>query len=369
MKEKLCQALFDRIPVGVGSRGLVPTSRADLDQALNNGIDWSIREGYAWAEDADLCEEHGRMMRADAGAVSDRAKKRGLQQLGTLGAGNHYVEVQVIDKIYDHVAARRMGIDQEGQVVCFVHSGSRGLGHQVASDALVAMERATNVQKIQLNDKQLACARIQSDIGQKYLGAMGAAANFAWVNRQAMCHQLRQTFSRFFNSTADDLDMHTVYDVSHNIAKEEEHIVPGLGRRRLLVHRKGATRALPPGHQLLTPQYSQIGQPVLIGGTMGTSSYVLTGAAGPDECPSWASTCHGAGRARSRAQARRAETSAQVHQQLASRGIALRVASPSLVQEEAPMSYKNVDAVVETCQTVGLSNMAVKLRPIAVIKG
>ena len=276
VKEQLAQALFDHIPVGVGSKGVIPTSARDLESALEMGMDWSVREGYAWAEDKEHCEEFGRMLQADPSKVSRRAKKRGLPQLGTLGAGNHYCEIQVVDGIFDRRAASRMGIDRLGQVCVMIHSGSRGLGHQVATDALIEMEGAMARDGLSTNDRQLACARIDSKEGKDYLAAMAAAANYAWVNRSSMTFLARQAFAKLFNDSPDALDMHVVYDVSHNIAKVEQHLVDGR-LKTLLVHRKGATRAFPPHHPLIPVDYQFVGQPVLIGGTMGTNSYVLTG--------------------------------------------------------------------------------------------
>ncbi|GLC35223.1 hypothetical protein PLESTB_000588200 [Pleodorina starrii] len=367
VREQLAQALFDHIPVGVGSQGIIPTTAKDMESALELGMDWSLREGYAWAEDKEHCEEYGRMLNADPRHVSSRAKKRGLPQMGTLGAGNHYAEVQVVDEVFDPVAARRMGIDSTGQVVIMIHSGSRGLGHQVATDALVAMERAMARDGIITNDRQLACARINSAEGQSYLAAMACAANYAWVNRSSMTFLARQAFAKVFKSTPDDLDMHVVYDVSHNIAKVEQHWVDGKPMR-LLVHRKGSTRAFPPHHPLIPADYQLIGQPVLVGGTMGTSSYVLTGTEqGFQE--TFGSTCHGAGRARSRNSSRNKLDYQAVLDNLKAKGISIRVASPKLVMEEAPESYKDVSAVVDTCHAAGISKKAVKLRPIAVIKG
>ena len=370
-KEALAQALFDHIPVGVGSKGILPTCGADLEAALELGMDWSLREGYAWAEDKEHCEEFGRMLTADPAKVSRRAKKRGLPQLGTLGAGNHYAEVQVVDEVFDAAAAAAMGIGEVGQVVVMIHSGSRGLGHQVATDALVEMETAMARDGIRTNDRQLACARIASAEGQDYLAAMAAAANYAWVNRASMTFLARQAFAKTFAHCApggaDDLDMHVVYDVSHNIAKVEEHVVDG-ARRRLLVHRKGATRAFPPHHPLIPVDYHFCGQPVLIGGTMGTCSYVLTGT-DKGMAETFGSTCHGAGRATSRVKSRRTITYEGVLGNLRERGISIRVASPKLIMEEAPESYKDVSAVVDTCQTAGISKKTVKLRPIAVVKG
>lgn len=367
MKELLAQSLFDHIPVGVGSKGVIPMTARDLEAALEMGMDWSLREGYAWAEDKEHCEEHGRMLQADPSKVSQRAKKRGLPQLGTLGAGNHYAEIQIVDEIYNPHAASKMGIEEKGQVCIMIHSGSRGLGHQVATDALVEMEKAMKRDKIHVNDRQLACARIKSREGQNYLQSMAAAANYAWVNRSSMTFLTRQAFAKAFKSTPDDLDMHIIYDVSHNIAKIEEHVV-GKTQKSLLIHRKGSTRAFPPHHPLIPVDYQIIGQPVLIGGTMGTCSYVLTGTEqGFRE--TFGSTCHGAGRALSRAKSRRTLGYESVLSSLAAKGIAIRVASPKLVMEEAPESYKNVTDVVDTCHEAGISQKAFKLKPIAVIKG
>jgi len=367
IQEQLAQSLFDHIPVGVGSKGVIPTKESDLDEVLELGMDWSVREGYAWAEDKEHCEEYGRMLNADPSKVSKRAKKRGLPQLGTLGAGNHYAEIQIVEEIYDEVAAKKMGIEKKEQVCIMVHSGSRGLGHQVATDALVAMEKAMKRDNIKTNDKQLACARIRSQEGQDYLAAMAAAANYAWVNRSAMTFLVRQTFAKAFKDTPDNLDMHVIYDVSHNIAKIEEHIVNG-SLKKLLVHRKGATRAFPPHHPLIPVDYQLTGQPVLIGGTMGTCSYVLTGTQ-HGMVSTFGSTCHGAGRAMSRNKSRRALDYQGVLAQLQQKNISIRVASPKLVTEEAPESYKDVTQVVETCHQAGISKKCVKLRPIAVIKG
>ena len=367
LKEEVAQALFDHIPVGVGGKGIIPVDSKTLDTALEMGIDWCVREGYAWIEDKERCEENGRMLNADPSKVSQRAKKRGLPQMGTLGAGNHYAEIQVVDEIYDQFAAKKMGIDKIGQVVVMIHSGSRGLGHQVATDALVEMEKAMAKDELELNDRQLACARINSQEGKDYLAAMACAANYAWVNRQSMTFLCRQAFAKTFNKTAEQLDMHVVYDVSHNIAKIEEHIVDG-ELKTLLVHRKGSTRAFPPHHPLIPVDYQYTGQPVLVGGTMGTCSYVLTGTEkGMHE--TFGSTCHGAGRARSRHNSRQNLSYEQVLENLKTKGISIRVASPKLVMEEAPESYKDVTEVVDTCHEAGISKKCVKLRPIAVIKG
>lgn len=365
--DKLTQALFDYIPVGVGTKGCIPMKEKDLLDALEFGVDWSVKSGYAWQEDKEHCEEKGRMMTADPSKCSTKAKKRGLPQLGTLGAGNHYAEVQIVDEIFDKSAAKAMGIEEVGQVCLMIHSGSRGFGHQVATDALMSMERAMKRDNIRVNDRQLACARITSQEGQDYLKAMSAAANFAWVNRASMTHQARQAFSKTFNSNAEDLDMHVIYDVSHNVAKIEEHMVDGRPKT-VLVHRKGATRAFNPNNPMIPTDYQSCGQPVLIGGSMGTCSYVLTGTdKGMEE--TFGTTCHGAGRALSRAKARRNIPYEEVLNDLKAKGISIRVASPHLVMEEAPESYKNVTDVVDTCHEAGISKKTLKLRPIGVIKG
>ena len=307
------------------------------------------------------------MMSADPSKVSKRAKKRGLTQLGTLGAGNHYAEVQVVDEVYDQASADRMGIGEIGRVCVMIHSGSRGLGHQVATDALVSMDRAMARDGTVLNDRQLSCARINSEEGRDYLSAMSAAANFAWANRSCMTYLARRAFQGVFKRSPEDMDMHLVYDVCHNIAKVERHEVDG-AVKTLLVHRKGSTRAFPPHHPLIPPDYQFTGQPVLIGGTMGTCSYVLAGTeTGMRE--TFGSTCHGAGRAMSRNAARKKLKYQEVLDDLKEKGIAIRLASPKLVTEEAPESYKDVVSVVDTCEEAGISRKVVRLRPIAVVKG
>eukprot|EP00993_Chasmostoma_nieuportense_P000106 NODE_1097_length_1658_cov_36.589157_g1030_i0.p1 GENE.NODE_1097_length_1658_cov_36.589157_g1030_i0~~NODE_1097_length_1658_cov_36.589157_g1030_i0.p1 ORF type:complete len:517 (-),score=132.01 NODE_1097_length_1658_cov_36.589157_g1030_i0:63-1613(-) len=367
VKEPLAQALYNHIPVGVGSMGIVPTNPKILTDVLELGMDWSVREGYAWAEDKEHCEEYGRMLTADPSKVSTRAKKRGMPQLGTLGAGNHYGEVQVVEEIFDKQAATRMGIEAKGQVCVMIHCGSRGFGHQVATDALVEMDTACKRDNIVLNDKQLACARIQSQEGQNYLAGMACAANYAFANRSSMTFLARQAFAKTFKQSPDDLDMHVIYDVSHNVAKVEEHMVDGK-LMQLMIHRKGSTRAFPPCHPLIPVDYQFIGQPVLIGGSMGTGSYVLTGTEKAMEL-SFGSTCHGAGRCKSRNRSRNNFSHEDILQELSNSGISVRLASPKLVMEEAPDSYKDVNSVVEACEQAGLSNRAFKLRPVAVIKG
>jgi tRNA-splicing ligase RtcB (3'-phosphate/5'-hydroxy nucleic acid ligase) len=366
-REALCQALFDHIPVGVGQNGVIPLNPSGLDEVLALGMEYCLREGYAWPEDLPHCEEQGRMLNADPTKVSKRAKKRGIKQLGTLGAGNHYAEIQVVDEVFDEAAAQRMGIGTVGQVCVMIHSGSRGLGHQIATDALLDMETAMARDGIRVNDRQLASARIHSKEGQNYLKAMSCAANYAWANRSCLTYLTRRAFASVFDKSPEEMDMHLVYDVSHNIAKVEKHEVDGVVMT-LLVHRKGSTRAFPPHHPMVPPSYQFIGQPVLIGGTMGTCSYVLVGT--DDGMRStFGSTCHGAGRVLSRNASRRTLHHDEVLAHLKEKGIAIRVASPQLLTEEAPESYKDVVNVVDTCEQDGISRKVVKLRPIAVIKG
>eukprot|EP01060_Flectonema_neradi_P036605 TRINITY_DN7099_c1_g1_i1.p1 TRINITY_DN7099_c1_g1~~TRINITY_DN7099_c1_g1_i1.p1 ORF type:complete len:327 (+),score=63.06 TRINITY_DN7099_c1_g1_i1:671-1651(+) len=326
-------------------------------------MDWSLREGYAWAEDKEHCEEQGRMLDVDTSCVSTRAKKRGMPQMGTLGAGNHFAEVQTVDKVLDEFAAKRMGLEQD-QVVIMLHSGSRGLGHQVATDSLVDLEADGS---IPVNDKQLACTKIESPLGQRYLKGMGCAANYSWVNRSALTFLVRQAFSKVFQQSADDLDMHLVYDVSHNIAKFEQHMHNGRPHK-MLVHRKGATRAFGPNHPDIPVDYQAIGQPVLLGGSMGTSSWVLTGTERAMEY-SWGSTCHGAGREQSRNTARNGISYESVLSDLQEKGVSCRLSSLKLLMEEAPDAYKCVDDVVDVCHNAGICKKTARLTPLCVIKG
>jgi len=367
IREALAQSLFDHIPVGVGTEGVIPITEEDVEDILQRGIDWAIENGYAWKEDKEHCEENGCMDTADKNCVSSKAKKRGLNQIGTLGGGNHYAEVQVVEEIYDEAAAKCMGVDRVGQVCVMIHTGSRGLGHQVATDALQKMDKAMHRDGIKPNDRQLSCARIHSREGQNYLAAMSAAANYAWVNRSCITYLVRRAFEKVFEKTPEHMEMHLVYDVCHNVAKVEKHVVDGV-EKTLLVHRKGSTRAFPPNHPLIPKAYQDIGQPALIGGTMGTCSYILVGThSGMEE--TFGSTCHGAGRALSRNASRKRLDHKQVLNHLKERNISIRVASAKLITEEAPESYKDVSEVVDTCHNAGISRKAVKLRPIAVIKG
>jgi len=288
-----------------------------------------------------------------------------LEQAGSLGSGNHYAEIQVVDEVFDEEAATAMGLSK-GMICVMIHSGSRGLGHQVCTDYLEAMQRSS-AKEFGLNDRQLSCCRIDSEIGRTYLRAMAAAANFAWVNRSVMAHCVRKTFSEFFGRSARDLELFQVYDVSHNIAKIEKHVVDGQ-EKTVLVHRKGATRAFAPHHPSVPDRYQNVGQPVLIGGSMGTSSYVMVGTE-TAMAETFGSTCHGAGRALSRSEAKRSLTAKSVLRKLASQGIVVKVSSLELIAEEAAEAYKDVSDVIDTCHDAGISRKVVRLRPLAVIKG
>jgi len=364
-RKRLADALYSNIPVGVGSGGGISVA-GKLDEVLREGLPWLVRNGIAWPEDIERCEEHGVNTNADPALVSDRAKARGVQQIGTLGSGNHYVEVQAVDEIYDPVAAEAMGLNKLGRLCVMVHSGSRGMGHQICSDAIRTLQKCPSVVS-NPNDPQLDSVPIASKEGQDYLHAMACGANFAYANRGTLRYRVRKAFGEVFGADPRELDMHLVYDVCHNMAKYEEHVVDGVPRR-LLVHRKGATRAFPPGHPTLPDCYKPIGQPVIIGGSMGTCSYVLTGTQhGMDT--TFGSTCHGAGRSLSRSAAMKSLPAASVMADLEKKGVVLKIATPNLVAEEASEAYKDVSAVVKTCHDAGISKLCVRLRPLIVCKG
>ena len=364
---RLISTLFRMIPSGVGSTGRVSLSVNELDKVLKDGVEWAIDNGYGWDEDQDYIEERGVMDAADPDKVSRTAKGRGRNQLGTLGSGNHFLEVQVVDEIYDPKVAKELGIFEKGQVTVMIHTGSRGLGHQVCSDYLKIMERAVHKYGIELPDRELAAVPVTSKEAEDYFAAMAAAANFAWTNRQLIMHWARKAFEEVFKRSAEDLEMELIYDVAHNIAKLETHKVDG-GYRKVYVHRKGATRAFPPGHPQIPAKYRPIGQPVLIPGSMGTASYILIGSPKAMEL-TFGSTAHGAGRLLSRAQATRTYRANRIEEELKKRGILIAAASRRVIAEEAPGAYKSVDRVVEVSHRVGIAKKVVRLRPIAVTKG
>jgi tRNA-splicing ligase RtcB len=365
--KELVDALFYAVPSGLGSTGRIKLRSGEIDEVLLKGSRWAVQQGYGRKEDLDTTEERGEMPGADPSAVSARAKERGAPQLGTLGSGNHFLEVAVVDAIYEPEIARVMGIDRPDQVMLYVHCGSRGLGHQVADDYIKVMLQAMHRYGIEVPDRQLACAPVKSPEGQSYLGAMRGAANYAWANRQCITHWVREAFCRVTGLSDSAAGLELIYDVTHNIAKIEEHAVDGKSQP-LCVHRKGATRAFPAGHPDIPGKYSRVGQPILIPGDMGRASYILAGTERAMQ-ETWGSTCHGAGRMQSRAAAKKQLTGREVLNALAARGIAVRAGSLSGLAEEAPEAYKDVGDVVRVAHGAGISRKVARTRPIAVVKG
>ena len=362
----LVNDLFSSVPSGVGSKGAVKLNYSQLDEVLVNGVQWAIDHGYGTTNDADVCEENGQMQNADPNNVSDRARKRGAPQLGSLGSGNHFLEIQRVDEIHDENAAKRMGIEK-GQITVLIHCGSRGFGHQVCSDYLRISEQAQKKYDIHLSDRELACVPNNSDEGESYRTAMFAALNFAWSNRQMITHWTRQSFQRVFDQTESDLQMDLIYDVAHNIAKVEKHLVDGK-QKDVVVHRKGATRAFPANRDEIPSKYRDLGQPVLVPGSMGTGSWILLGQNGSMD-KSFGSTAHGAGRMMSRSKARRNFTESEVKKSLNDKGIFIKSLTRDGVVEETPQAYKDVDSVVNVSHDLGIATKVAKLVPVGVIKG
>ena len=362
----LVNDLFSSIPSGVGSKGAVRLTNSELDEVLVNGVNWAIEHGYGSSNDSEVCEESGKIANADPNKVSDKARKRGAPQLGSLGSGNHFLEIQKVAEIHDEEAANRMGI-KEGTITVLVHCGSRGFGHQVCSDYLRVAEQAMEKYDISLPDRELACVPNTSEEGESYRKAMFSALNYAWSNRQMITHWTRKSFERIFNQTESDLDMKLVYDVAHNIAKVEKHKVDGR-ERKVVVHRKGATRAFPANREEIPSKYRDLGQPVLVPGSMGTASWVLLGQPNSMDL-SFGSTAHGAGRTMSRSKARRNYTEENVKKSLNDKGIFIKALTRDGVVEETPQAYKDVDSVVNVSHNLGIATKVVKLVPIGVIKG
>jgi tRNA-splicing ligase RtcB len=363
----LISALFRNIPSGVGKGGGArKVSGREMDEVLAKGAAWAVKAGYGRPDDLERLEERGAMAGADPGAVSPRAKQRGGPQLGTLGSGNHFVEIQEVQEVYDEEVARAFGLF-EGQLAVEIHSGSRGLGHQVCSDYVNSLQNAVRKYKIQLPDRQLVCAPLDSPEGRSYFGAMVGAANYAWANRQCMAHLARRSFEEVLAGKVRSFDLHTVYDVAHNIAKIEEHVVDGKPMK-LCIHRKGATRAFGPGHPAVTSVYRDVGQPVLVPGDMGTASYVLVGTADAME-ETFGTCCHGAGRTMSRTAAKKKIHGGTLRAELEAQGIRVRAGSLAGLAEEAPDAYKDIDAVIEVVDGAGLARKVARLRPLAVMKG
>jgi tRNA-splicing ligase RtcB (3'-phosphate/5'-hydroxy nucleic acid ligase) len=364
----LVNELFRSIPSGLGSQGAVKLTESNLDELLVEGVKWTIEHGYGWKQDAEVCEEGGRMLGADPKSVSAMARKRGSPQLGSLGSGNHFLEIQKVNRIYDERAAKAMGITQEGQLTVLIHCGSRGLGHQICSDYLRISEIALRNRGMQLIDRELACVPSNSPEGEDYRKAMYCALNFAWSNRQLITHWTRKTFEKVFQMSEQQLDMKLVYDVAHNIAKVERHKVEGEGMRDLVIHRKGATRAFPAGMDELPNRYYSIGQPVFIPGSMGTASWILLGNKKSLDL-SFGSTAHGAGRTMSRSAAKRNYTVENVRNRLESKDIYVKALTKDGVVEETPDAYKDVDEVANVSHSLGIATKVVRLIPLGVIKG
>ena len=365
--DRLLYALATAVPAGLGSReGGVSLDRRALDKVLTQGARFAVKQGFGVDSDLDHIEARGRIPGALPDDVSSRAKDRGRGQLGTLGSGNHFVEVGEVDQLLDETAARAMGLEL-GAITVSIHTGSRGLGHQVATDAIRAMIKASQRHGIELPDRQLCCAPVASEEGESYLSAMACAANFAFANRQVLAGRVGEALSRIFKQAPHRLGLRTVYDVAHNIAKIERHTVDGV-ERELCVHRKGATRAFPPGHPEVPRDLRSVGQPVLVPGDMGRCSYVLAGLAGAMTA-SFGSTCHGAGRLMSRTKAKMQARGRDLHAELAQRGVIARAAGRQTLAEEMPEAYKDVEEVVRVVQAAGLARAVARLRPLAVVKG
>ena len=364
---RIVETLFSVIPSGVGSEGAIPKlSKQDEKRLLRDGARWAVSEGYGDQADLSYMEEGGRLATADAELVSDRALERGLKQVGTLGSGNHFLEIGRVEQIYLPEAADTLGLFSD-QLVILIHTGSRGLGYQICEDSLKTMNQSMAKYGIALPDRQLACTPIRSPEGQDYLAAMAAAANYAWVNRQVIMSQAEKAFMKALDISPRDLGFALIYDVCHNIAKLEEHTVEGR-KRRLCVHRKGATRAFAPGHSQVPAAYREIGQPVLIPGDMGRYSYLLAGTETAME-KTFGSTCHGAGRVMSRSQSKKQSQGINIDQEMARRGVVARYQGRGTMAEEMPHAYKDVADVVETMDLAGISKRVARFRPVGVIKG
>ncbi len=360
------EVLYNEIPAGVGSKGKIRLASEDERRLLLKGAGWAVEQGYGTISDLERIESGGYIEGADPEIISQKAYERGRAQQGTLGSGNHFLEIQYVDEIYDKNAADEMGLFY-GQITIMIHTGSRGFGHQVCTDFLEVMEKAAVKYRIDLPDKELACAPFNSPEAQDYLAAMRAAANYAWANRQCITHWTRETFQRVFMASPRDLDMSLIYDVAHNIAKIEEHIVDG-EKKRLVIHRKGATRAFPPGHSELPDIYERIGQPVLIPGDMGRASFVLCGTE-KAMAETFGSTCHGAGRVMSRHQAIRKAKGRAIWREMEDIGIIVRSAGRGTLAEEMSEAYKDISNVVDVVHNAGVSKKVARLRPLGVVKG
>jgi len=364
--DDLASALDAACPSGVGKGGRLRLDLRELERACCEGGEWAHKEGYGTESDVARTEESGFLEGADFSSVSNRARERGRPQMGTLGAGNHFIEVEVVEEVFDEEAARVMGLE-EGCLTVMIHCGSRGFGHQICTDYVKSFQKAVKRYGISLPDRELVCAPLDSPEGQAYEAAMRCAANYAFANRQVLAHFARDAFSKALRGRAPNTHLHQVYDIAHNMGKTEEHVIDGK-KRRVCVHRKGATRAFGPGFQGLPPEYRAIGQPVLVPGSMGTASWVLVGTEKSME-RSLGSCCHGAGRTMSRRKAKRSINGGELRRELEEQGIKVRAGSMPGLAEEAPQAYKDVDAVVEAVVGAGIAKKVARLRPVAVIKG
>ena len=364
---ELVDTLFVSVPSGLGSSLKKKYSMGELDDILLNGAKWAVESGFGWKEDLEFTEENGRMEGASAYVVSTKAKQRGLDKAGTLGAGNHFLEIQYVDKIYDPQAATTFGIERENQVVVMIHTGSRSVGHQVCQDSLQLFASAVKRYNIDLPDRQLNCAPLNSREAQNYLKGMKASANFAWANRQVIAHQVRRSFEKVLKRSAEEMEMSQVYDVAHNIAKEEVHEIEG-NKRNVIVHRKGATRAFGPGKIEVPLRYRTVGQPVLIPGDMGSASFLLKGTDAAMK-ESFGSTCHGAGRVLSRKEAVRRFMKRNIQNEMLEKGIYVHAYAKRVLAEEFPSAYKNVQNVVDVAHGAGISLRVARFRPMGVVKG
>ena len=364
--KNLVDEMFRNVPSGLGSKAKIKLNRKELDDVLRFGAKSPVENGYGWEEDVKFLEDKGCIKSADTSAVSDRALQRGMSQVGSLGAGNHFLEIQKVSEIFDPDAAIVFGINDIGQITVMIHTGSRGFGHQVCTDHLRVLEQAVKKYNIWLPDRQLACAPINSKEGESYLKAMACAANFAWANRQLIVHWVRESFGRILKDTAENMNMGIIYDVCHNIAKLEEHVVDGK-KRKVYVHRKGATRAFGPDKSEVPEKYRKVGQPVIIPGDMGTESYLLKGTKEAEE--TFSSACHGAGRVMSRHQALKNWRGEDIIKELKNRGIYVHPASFKVAAEEAPGAYKDIRNVVDITHGAGISKKVVRFTPLGVVKG
>ncbi len=364
--KELIDTLYQTVPSGVGSQGPIRIHKSQYREVLRKGASWAIETGYGWKGDLENTESQGCLPGTDPDIISNKAMERGRNQLGTLGSGNHFLEVQVVEEIFQGKLAQAMGLEK-GFITVMIHSGSRGFGHQVCTDFLKMMEKALSKYGIKVPDRQLACAPYSSTEGKNYLAAMACAANYAWANRQCLAHWTREAFSKVFGKNPQELGMRQIYDVAHNIVKIEEHKVNG-NSLSLAVHRKGATRAFPPGHPELPSHYRETGQPVIIPGDMGRASYLLAGTAKAME-ETFGSTCHGAGRILSRHAAKKALRGKSIQEEIDKYGIYARAASKATLVEEVPMAYKDISDVVEVVHRAGIARLVARFRPLGVVKG